>query len=490
MKNKLQRIAKVVLCCFLLIALSCETDNTFSEQDVKMIEAKTWFDKYQANGINYELFQDLEYKWSEANITKSEDGTETIIVPVIELKEDKEEIWSQKLYLYKLDEGNFKALLFEIYPDKDVLASSQKIDGGDFNGYIATWDLKMGFVRASRFKNNQVVENGIVAVVSIDKKTGKAPAILPCVDDMCQTGPGGLGDAVQLRPVVVKGPSTGTPSSYFGPRTPVTGGTSPGGFTTPGGGGSGGSSTSANANAIEDKIDDSKLDPCAKATLEKLKNLKQNDIASMISKFASNSSIFSLNIQTGKVTKSTNDAETSIISLYNYNITLSTNYINGVMEGEINSPPTTLSLATTLTHEIIHAYLLSVVDEYKTLNSSTICDFPTLYDAYVVQNTPKGGSKAQIDAQHDLIAEKYVNSIASTIQELNTDSPVTSGYPNQVYLDIAWAGLEGTYIFNKNYPNDPNDKNYNDRNRILSRGSIEKYNKPRGNQSPLGKPCK
>ncbi|WP_268846562.1 hypothetical protein [Flavobacterium aestivum] len=41
MKNKLQRIAKVMLYCFLLIALSCEKDDALMEQDVKMVEAKT-----------------------------------------------------------------------------------------------------------------------------------------------------------------------------------------------------------------------------------------------------------------------------------------------------------------------------------------------------------------------------------------------------------------------------------------------------------------
>jgi hypothetical protein len=242
MKNKLQRIAKVVLCCLLLIALSCEKDNAFSEQDVKMIEAKTWFDKYEANGINYELFQNLKYDWNGASITKSEDGTETIIVPVVELNEDKKEIWSQKLFLYKSDTGNYKALMFEIYPNKDAQPSSQSIDGGDFNGYMTSWDLKTGFVRAAKFKNNQVIEIGDAQVISVDKAmTNKAPAIAPCYEDGCQLGPGG--NPIQLRPVIVTGPSNGTPVVYT-PRNPVTGGGGDsGGFTSPGGGGSGGSTT-------------------------------------------------------------------------------------------------------------------------------------------------------------------------------------------------------------------------------------------------------
>ena len=248
--------------------------------------------------------------------------------------------------------------------------------------------------------------------------------------------------------------------------------------------------TMINAAIIEKKIDDTKLDPCTKAVLDKLKNLEQSDIANMINRFSPAKSIFNINISTGTTINSQNSAETTKISDYNYNIVLSSNYTNGVLEGEINSPPTMLSLATTVTHEIMHAYLLSIVDEYKNGTSSTLQSFPTLFDAYVKSKTPTGSNQSKIDAQHDLIASQYVNSIASTIEEFNTGIPVTSGFPRQVYIDIAWAGLEGTYVFNKNYPNDQNNKNYADRNRILSRGSIERYNKPRGNQIPVGKPCK
>ncbi|WP_281322894.1 hypothetical protein [Flavobacterium aestivum] len=238
MKNKLQRIAKVALCCFLLITLGCENDNPLTAEDAKMIEAKNWFNHYESNGINYELFQKTQYDWNQAKITKSQDGTETIIVPIIELKQDKKEIWEQKLYLYKLDTGNYKALLFEIYPDKNAEISSQTIDGGDFNGYITTWDIKTGFVRAAKFVDNQVVENGIAKPLSIDKVTGKAPPVLPCQDGDCNTGVGG-GNPIPLRPVIITGPSTGTPVVYM-PRNPVTGGTNTGGFTSPSGGGVGG----------------------------------------------------------------------------------------------------------------------------------------------------------------------------------------------------------------------------------------------------------
>lgn len=242
------------------------------------------------------------------------------------------------------------------------------------------------------------------------------------------------------------------------------------------------------AKAIEDKIDDSELDDCTKAILEKLKNLNQSDIASMFKKFDSNVSLFNIKIMNGTVKLSTNVAETSVISPNNYNITLSSDYLNGSRSWAASSPPTTLSIATTITHEIMHAYLLSLVDEYNVGGSSTIFDFPTIYNTYVANKT-KGGTQEQVDKQHEVIAENYVNVIASTIEEFYTGVSVNSGYPRQVYLDLAWAGLIDTNFFKKNYPNDATHKNYADRERIKTRRYVEQYNESRENQSPLGKPC-
>lgn len=490
MKRNIKKI--VILSVVLVIAVifsRCQNDEYFlKNDDTNLASVKTWFSKYEGNGDNLELFQNLNYEWQKAEIKEGKDGTQLIVVPIVEVKKEQNEDWEQRLYIYKIDQNNYKALLYEFYPENLAYANSN-----DFNGYISVWDLKTGFIKAAKFVNDKIVENGDVEILSKDKlavknTTAKVPQESNFDDDTSVTVGG-----IQLRAVVVQ--NNYIDSMYYVSRrgTDYMGGSSEDYTSGYGGGGGGsGSNTTAltNAQITKKNINSDKLDLCTKSVLDKLKNLKQSDIADMISKFDSNSSILTINFKTGVVTNSNNDAETVAISNFNYNITLNERYTNGVLEGEINSPPTTLSLATTLTHEIIHAYLLSVVDEYKVLGTSKICDFPTIYDAYITQKIPAGSSQAKVDAQHELIATKYVNSIASSIQEFETGFPVVSGFPNQVYLDIAWAGLEGTYIFNKNYPNDPNHKNYKDRNRILSRGSIEKYNKSRGNQIPVGKPCK
>lgn len=254
-------------------------------------------------------------------------------------------------------------------------------------------------------------------------------------------------------------------------------------------GGSSFSSSILIAQAIEDNIDYTTLDDCTKKIMEKLKNSTNDDLSSLFKKFDPSVSLFNITIKAGTVKKSTNTAETSVISPYNYNITLNSNYLNGSRDYATASPPTTLSIATTITHEIIHAYLLSLVDEYNLASSSVLCDFPELFNTYVTNNI-KGGSQEQIDVQHEVIAQNYLYAIASTIERFHKGISGNPSYPPQVYIDMAWSGLIGTDIFNKNYPNDPNHKNYTDRERIKNRRYAEDFNISRENQSPIGEPCK
>lgn len=429
MKNKLQRIAKVILCCFLLIALSCEKDNALTEQDAKMIEAKTWFNQYESNGTNYELFQNLDYNWNKASITKSEDGIETIVIPVNELKENKKEIWEQKLYLYKLDTGNYKALLFEVYPNKDSELSSQSIDGGDFSGYISTWDLKTGFVRAAKFVDNQVVENGIAKTVSIDKVTGKAPPILPCQDVDCSTGIGG-GNPIPLRPVIITGPSTGAPVVYT-PRNPVTGGTNPGGYTSIGGNGGGGSgiTTPTPVQIIDALTGKAK---CLNALLNKNGN---SFVQNLLANFAGKSEFDIKIVSVDKVFSANTGLE------INGNTTPP---VNNVIVINISTTKTnehsSLDAARTILHEYIHA------DIFRKLNTkydtSGGLDFKKTYDAY--------------GSQHGTMAGLYLQSMKEALKEFHknvlTDdyNKYTNYYgeapSDDFYQALAWGGLKDSNV--------------------------------------------
>lgn len=86
---------------------------------------------------------------------------------------------------------------------------------------------------------------------------------------------------------------------------------------------------------------------------------------------------------------------------------------------------------------------------------------------------------------------RWLNSIASTLQEFQTGIPVIlQGNPNQIYIDLAWGGLTNTTYFNNMYSDDPNHINYDDRQRILARIIAEKLGSQYGVTTPLGTPCK
>lgn len=55
---------------FFIFVCSCSTEETTSNQT---LDVQTWFEKYEAESPNFDLFQDLEYNWSQAKITTSED---------------------------------------------------------------------------------------------------------------------------------------------------------------------------------------------------------------------------------------------------------------------------------------------------------------------------------------------------------------------------------------------------------------------------------
>jgi hypothetical protein len=206
MKKFKKAVNLITIILISLTFIKCQNDeDPTPTQTADVLLAKDWFKDYEAKSRNYALFQNLEYDWNETVIQNSEDGTKVFIVPITEDKKDPEEIWEQKLYLYKTGEDNYKVLLFEIYPDNNVKISSQSINGGNFNGYMSTWDLKTGFVSAVKFVNNQVVENGILlanVIQEIKVKSNTNKITTPSIDVEGSGGESSPG--VPLRPVVIQ----------------------------------------------------------------------------------------------------------------------------------------------------------------------------------------------------------------------------------------------------------------------------------------------
>lgn len=276
----------------------------------------------------------------------------------------------------------------------------------------------------------------------------------------------------------------GDPDDYRDPAPGYGGG---------GGGSSGGSTDNSNltkSQKIEKSIITDQLDPCTRAVYQKLISLQQGDIAIMIERFKMPSSIFNINMSTGEVqdndpnvaaqTKRVKDSYSDVSIVFNQD------YISGLGN---DSPPTDLSVAAAMAHEVIHAYLISLAQEYDSCGESCLSDFPTVYEAYVNSEIKKNRNILP-ERHHEVIAGDYVYSIAETLEEFHTGSRGRPGFPQQIYIDIAWGGLIGTTIFNRTYPNDPSHKNYQDRQRILGRITAERLGSVYGVNTPVGKSCK
>lgn len=438
MKPTLKKTARIVLISFALILWSCENDSSSSgtqiPQDTSIQSAKKWFDAYEDKGENIVLMQNLDYNWNDAQLTKSEDGTETIIVPINELKKDQGDLWEQKLYIYKSDEARYTALLFEAYSNKNIKPESQSVDGGDFTGYITVWDLKKGFVRGAKFLNNQVVEEG-VAAFSIDRnKTNRAPETGECIfsdlDDGCHND-GGDGAAIPLREVIVKGPSTGTPVIYT-PRGPVIGGTTPGGYTSPGGGGgnSGGGGITAPTPV---KITDALIGK-AKCLNDLLNKSGDSFVQKLLANFQGKSEfdilIVSKDVVTGK------DAQGVEREINGRTLPPEGKVIKIEISTSKSNSNASLDVVRTILHEYIHADIFRKLDT-KIGTDAERLDFKTSFDAY--------------GNQHNTIANLYLNSMKEALKTFHKNV-LTDDYNKYIqhyeevpsdafYEALAWSGL-------------------------------------------------
>ncbi|MCD9610458.1 hypothetical protein [Tenacibaculum maritimum] len=112
-----------------------------------------------------------------------------------------------------------------------------------------------------------------------------------------------------------------------------------------------------------------------------------------------------------------------------------------------NTP--SLWVAHTIIHEFIHADiyrkvfitggLLYTPPNTHTLNG-TRADFPTLFDYY--DNYPS-------NSHHNYMADYYRTAMEEALKEYATSIGKT--YPDQLYKDLAWAGLEGTNAWGNMY---------------------------------------
>lgn len=230
------------------------------------------------------------------------------------------------------------------------------------------------------------------------------------------------------------------------------------------------------AQAIEDQIDDSKLDPCPKAIMDQLKNSTNNDITKILTKLGANS-VYTLDMVMGPTKQGY--AQTQKISQNNYVITVANDrYTNS----------TQLFRAASLVHEIIHTYYLSVVDDNNSPSTNlSLNNFSALYQAYEQKKYPGGVTVAQ----HDQMAKDYVDSMALALQEyyLNNNTTPYSIPSYEVFSDLAWGTLQEASIFQEKFKDgDPAKERILNRYSCESNGQSIATGTPK-QQNPIGKPC-
>ncbi|MBG6060246.1 hypothetical protein IWX83_000009 [Flavobacterium sp. CG_9.1] len=233
------------------------------------------------------------------------------------------------------------------------------------------------------------------------------------------------------------------------------------------------------SKAIVNSINDSGLNPCAKGVFDKVKNTTNYNIAQVLAKLNASKSIYNTTLKS-EVTSNGNPATTFPTSRFNYTIQISTNYAG----------KTKLFIANSL----IHAYFLSIVDDYKSnpnnnQNLYNLNSFPSLFQAYCDKKYPPAPGMSQ-NLHHLEMANYYVDAIARALQEFQTGIPVAAGEsPQQIYSDLAWGGLNRTPIFDATYPvGNPN------RQRIINRVACEQNGTTIGAgtpnaQTPIGNTC-
>jgi hypothetical protein len=506
------------ICCFLftVFLLSCNNEESVTKatnEELNQIKKDLDFSKFSSLNItsNIEVNWKDTYKITNAGFTIYE--TQANEKSVSSLQSDF--LQSQLKYeiiLIEIDEKRYSYFV-EIYSNKDSEIFPETITKlSNFTGTLNTFSLKgenLGSVAVINGQAKNISENSNLdiltnAISSFSKNNTITKKIPLCDKTYSQTV---YQDAdrfevwtVGTTLITIKYVGTVRTSSTVLLPYPCDGSVDKdvlvlhriNQYTHIGAGSYNTNTAIAAAQRIEDNINGYALDPCTKTILDKLKSLQQSDIASMINRFNPPTSPFNITMSVGQVKDNNpnNWAQTSAVDGQYRNIKMVFNqdYINGK---DNPNRPTDLSIATTMAHEIIHAYLISLLEEDKHCGTQGICDFPTVYDAYVQQKITNDKSGTLLaNAHHEVIANNYVYAIAATIQEFHTGQTVNSGFPNQVYLDMAWGGLRDTEVFNKNYPNDPTHKNYKDRERILARINTEKFGSQYGITSPLGTPCK
>lgn len=162
-------------------------------------------------------------------------------------------------------------------------------------------------------------------------------------------------------------------------------------------------------------------------------DLKEGRISDILSGFSSDKQNWNWILEEGSLPKNTNAS--TRFTAQGAVTTLDYNKL---------AKATSISVARTIIHEMVHAYLL-LSFQYNSLNAKKL--FPGIVTAWNNQTNPDFNR-----IQHQEMALSFVDDIAFALQEVNERQGVVAD--NSIYLDLAWGGLD----FQNNESLDDTDK--------------------------------
>ncbi|PCE63117.1 hypothetical protein [Sediminicola luteus] len=217
------------------------------------------------------------------------------------------------------------------------------------------------------------------------------------------------------------------------------------------------------AQKFDDDIKDGGLKPCMKNVLDKLKDLKAGP-GIILSRFDKDvNSLFKWKVKDGGLPANVNGRTSSV---------LSGGYATTTFDSKKFANATDLSVARTILHESVHAFL---VIEFRNSPQAFSKSYPELIKEY--NRTKKNFN----DLQHEEFTRKHVGLIGGALEAFGK----LKGYnvPRQYYDDLAWGGLTGTKAFKKKSPSEKNRILDVIQSEFASKDRNGNYKKPKGKKS-------
>ncbi|SNR26933.1 hypothetical protein SAMN04488009_0574 [Maribacter sedimenticola] len=137
---------------------------------------------------------------------------------------------------------------------------------------------------------------------------------------------------------------------------------------------------------------------------------------------------------------------------------------------------TKISIARTILHEMLHAYMISHIDDVNSGNIVDIRKFIQLWQNIRNTTSPGGSSEA---AQHEYMAQRFIPPLREALKEWDGASQ-----SNQYYEDLAWGALFDTDTFKYFHPIGSVS-----RLRIMNINAAEDNNNISNGTSPKGTKC-